>query len=289
MAVLDLEEQEQLEDLKLWWSRHGNAIASVVVAMCVAYLGYQGWRWYSAGHSEAASVLYGAVSEGVRTNNIAKSKEAVAQLVDRYAGTPYAPRAALLYAKALWDSGDKVAARAQLQWVLDHASDAELLQVTRYRLAEAWLDEGKSDEALKLLDAKTDDAFTGVYADLRGDALAAAGRNDDARKAYEIALAKLDARSPYRNFVEVKFQALGGGTVPPPAIGGSAAAAATAASGSAASTVAPAAPAKATPVPAKPATATPGAAAPAAATLTPTTPAPASAPPATRSKEAAKP
>ena len=55
MAVYDLEEQEQLDDLKAWWSRHGNKVAGVVIALCVAYLGYQGWRWYSAGHSEAAS------------------------------------------------------------------------------------------------------------------------------------------------------------------------------------------------------------------------------------------
>jgi predicted negative regulator of RcsB-dependent stress response len=218
MAVYDLQEQEQLDDLKLWWSRHGNKIAGVVIALCVAYLGYQGWRWYSAGHAEAASTLYGAVSEAARTNDPAKAKEAMAQLADRYAGTPYAPRAALLYAKTLWDSGDKAGARAQLQWVLDHSTDRELLQVTRYRLAETWLDEGKSDEALKLLDAKTDDAFTGIYADLRGDALAVAGRNDDARKAYEIALAKIDARSPYRNYIEVKFEALGGVRAAVPAL-----------------------------------------------------------------------
>jgi len=218
MAVYDLEEQEQLDDLKIWWSRHGNKIAAAVIAVCVAYLGYQGWRWYSTGHTEAASTLYGAVSEGARTSDLAKSKEAMAQLADRYAGTPYAPRAALLYAKELWDSGDKAGARTQLQWVLDHTTDNELLEVTRYRLAETWLDEGKSDEALKLLDAKTDDAFTGIYADLRGDALAATGRNDEARKAYEIALAKIDARSPYRNYIEVKLQSLGGvvaDTLPP--------------------------------------------------------------------------
>ena len=220
MAVYDLEEQEQLDDLKAWWSRHGNKVAGVVIALCVAYLGYQGWRWYSAGHSEAASTLYAAVSEGARTDNAAKSKEAMAQLADRYSGTPYAARAALLYAKTLWDSGDKAGARTQLQWVLDHSTDSELLQVTRFRLAETWLDEGKSDEALKLLDAKTDDAFVGIYADLRGDALSAAGRNDDARKAYEIALSKIDARSPYRNYIEVKFQSLGGGTVAAPAITG---------------------------------------------------------------------
>lgn len=222
MATYDPQEQEQLEDLKAWWTLHGNKIAAVIIAFAVAYLGYQGWRWYSAGHAEAASTLYGAVSEAARTDNPAKAKEAMAQLADRYAGTPYAPRAALLYAKALWDSGDKTGARTQLQWVLEHSTDNELLQVTRYRLAETWLDEGKADEALKLLDAKTDDAFIGIYADLRGDALASAGRVDDARKAYEVALAKLDARSPYRNFVEVKFQALGGGTVPPPPVPGAA-------------------------------------------------------------------
>jgi len=217
MAVYDLEEQEQIEEFKAWWARHGNRIAAVVIALCLAYVGWQGWRWYSAGHAEAAATLYGAIADAQRSGNTAKAKEAMAQLADRYTGTPYAARGALVYAKVLWDAGDKTAARAQLQWVLDHASDKDLLQVARFRLAETWLDEGKSDEALKLLDAKTDDAFVGIYADLRGDALAAAGRNDDARKAYEIALAKLDSRSPYRNYVEVKFQSMGGTVAPAPA------------------------------------------------------------------------
>ncbi|MEO6929385.1 MAG: tetratricopeptide repeat protein [Casimicrobiaceae bacterium] len=226
MAVYDLEEQDQLDDLKLWWTRHGSKIAAAVIAVCVVFVGYQGWRWYSAGHAEAASTLYQAVSDGARTQHAAKSKEAMKQLADRYSGTPYAARAAVLYAKQLWDDGDKAGARAELQWTLDHSTDSELLEVTRYRLAETWLDEGKSDEALKLLDAKTDDAFAGMYADLRGDAFTVAGRNDDARKAYETALAKLDARSPYRNYVEVKFQALGGVVGAPAAATGAGAAAA---------------------------------------------------------------
>jgi predicted negative regulator of RcsB-dependent stress response len=255
MAAYDPQELEQLEDLKAWWTRHGNKIASVIIVFAVAYLGYQGWRWYSTGHVEAASTLYAAVSEGARTNNPAKAKEAMAQLTDRYAGTPYAPRAALLYAKTLWDSGDKAGARAQLQWVLDHSTDNELLQVTRYRLAETWLDEGKSDEALKLLDAKTDDAFTGIYADLRGDALTVAGRKDDARKAYEIALAKIDPRSPYRNYIEVKFESLGGIRAPAPAVPGATGASTASAKADAAKTDAakPAAPAKGDAAPAAPA------------------------------------
>src|SRR5690242_17253650 len=66
-----------------------------------------------------------------------------------------------------------------------------------------------SDLALATLDAVHPPAFDGMFADLRGDALAAAGRVADARTAYETALAKLDAKSAYRNFVQVKHDALG--------------------------------------------------------------------------------
>jgi predicted negative regulator of RcsB-dependent stress response len=215
MATFDLQEQDQLEDLKAWWARYGNIVAGVVLAISVGFIGVQGWRWYQGNHQEAAATLYNAVSEGVRSNDAAKSKDAMAQLADRYTGTPYAARAALLYAKQLWDAGDKAGARTQLNFVIDHANSVELAEVARYRLAQAALDDGKTDEALRLLDAKTDDAFAGMYADLRGDALMAAGRTDDARTAYQTSLAKLDQRSPYRSYVEVKYQALGG-TAPPP-------------------------------------------------------------------------
>ena len=48
MAVYDLEEQEQLDDLKAWWQRWGNAVTAVAVVACVAAAGVQGWRWYTA-------------------------------------------------------------------------------------------------------------------------------------------------------------------------------------------------------------------------------------------------
>jgi predicted negative regulator of RcsB-dependent stress response len=72
------------------------------------------------------------------------------------------------------------------------------------------LDEKQYDDALKTLDVKTDDAFAGLFADLKGDILAAAGKSAEAKSAYETALAKIDPKSPYRAFVQVKFDALGG-------------------------------------------------------------------------------
>jgi predicted negative regulator of RcsB-dependent stress response len=209
MAVYDLEEQEKLDDLKAWWEQNSKYVSAAVVVVALIVIGVQGWRWYQRTQAEQASVLYQAVSQAANASDIAKAKEPASQIVDRFAGSAYAPRAALLYAKMLYDSGDKVGARAQLRWVVDHSSEDELKAIARFRLAQAMLDEKQYDDALKILDAKTDDAFTALFADLRGDILLAAGKNAEAKAAYGIALAKLDPKSPYRAFVQVKFDALG--------------------------------------------------------------------------------
>jgi len=210
MAVYDLEEQEKLDDLKAWWQQNSKYVSAAVVVVALVVIGVQGWRWYQRTQAEQASVLYQAVSQAVRANDLSKAKEPATQIVDRFARTAYAPRAALLYAKMLYDGGDKPGARAQLQWIIDHASEDELKAVAHFRLAQAMLDEKQYDDALKTLDIKTDDAFIGLFADLRGDILAAMGKNAEAKAAYEIALAKIDPKSPYRAFVQVKFDALGG-------------------------------------------------------------------------------
>ena len=208
MAVYDLEEQEQIDDLKAWWERYGGTVTVALVLGLLVVAAIQGWRWYAGHRAESASVLYSAVSEAVRTKETAKAKDAIAELTSRYASTGYAPRAELLYAKMLYDAGDRDGAKAQLQWVVDHASDDELKAVARYRLAQVQVDEKQYDAALATLDAKHPVAFDGLYADLRGDALVAAGRPADARAAYENALAKLDPKSAYRNFVQVKHDAI---------------------------------------------------------------------------------
>jgi len=103
-----------------------------------------------------------------------------------------------------------------LQWVIDHADEQELKEIARYRLAELMLNDKQYDEALKMLDAKQSAPFAGLYADLRGDVLAAAGRKADARAAYQEALTRFDAKSPYRNYVQVKLESVGGAAASPP-------------------------------------------------------------------------
>jgi predicted negative regulator of RcsB-dependent stress response len=214
MAVYDLEEQDQLEDLKAWWTQWGGIISGVVIALCAGVIVVQGWRWWSQQQAEKGSVLYNAVSAAARANDVAKAKDAMAQLADKYGGTAYAPRAALILAATLNDAGDQAGAKAQLASVIDRDSEDELKQIARLRLAAMLFDDKQYDDALRTLDAKHDDAFAAIYADTRGDILVAAGRSVEARAAYQSALTRLDPRSPYRNFVQVKLDTLGG-AIPP--------------------------------------------------------------------------
>jgi predicted negative regulator of RcsB-dependent stress response len=56
--ALDLEEQEQLAELKAWWRQHGTLLVSVLLAVAIGFAGWQGWQWYQRGQSTQAGTLY---------------------------------------------------------------------------------------------------------------------------------------------------------------------------------------------------------------------------------------
>ena len=74
------------------------------------------------------------------------------------------------------------------------------------------LDEKNYGEALKLVDAKPEDTMAGLYADLKGDILLAQGNNAGARDAYQLALDRSEAGSPYRATLQLKLDSLGEAT-----------------------------------------------------------------------------
>ena len=74
---------------------------------------------------------------------------------------------------------------------------------------------GKDAEgAIKLIDALPKDMYAGLAAEIRGDALHALGRDEEARAAYDTALIELDTGAPNRRIVEMKLSDLGGAPAP---------------------------------------------------------------------------
>src|SRR4029078_1226296 len=195
--------------LKSWWGQCGNYVTGSVTVVCVIIIAVQGWRWYTRGQSEKAAVLYGAVSTAATQNNADKAKDAGTQLLDKYPNSAYAARAALLLAKLAVDKKDNATAKTNLQWVIDRATEDELKQIARLRLAYVLLDDKAYDDALRTLDAKHDDKMDGLYSDAKGDILAASGKVAEARAGVQSALAKVDPKGAMRNYVQLKLDSLG--------------------------------------------------------------------------------
>lgn len=222
MAAYDLEEQEQLAELKAWWKRWGNLVTGVIVAVSLGVLAWQGWNWYQRDQAAQASGLYNMLQRVALERDTQKTKTLAGELVAKFGGTTYAQLGALLAAKVLHDTGDLASARAQLAWLAEHG-EQELRDLGRLRLAGVLLDEKSYDEALKTLSAGHAVAFETRFAEMRGDVYAAQDRKSEAAAAYRAALAGLDRAAaspagtfqsreltaPYRQMLEQKLDSLG--------------------------------------------------------------------------------
>ena len=209
--ALDLEEQEQVAELKAWWKTHGNFIVSVILAAALAFAGWQGWRWYSAHQAAQAAGVFDTLVKAAQGGDAKALRDSAGTLIESYPRTLYAAMGALVAARFHYDRNDLKAARAQLQWAVDNAHSDDFRDIARLRLAAVMMDEKAYDEALKLLEAKHGAAYESQYAALRGDILVAKNQPAEARAAYKLALDKASAeQGAFRETVRMRLEALGG-------------------------------------------------------------------------------
>jgi predicted negative regulator of RcsB-dependent stress response len=206
---LDLEEQEQLDQLKHFWKTYGNLISWVLIVVFGSIAAYNGWQWYQRTQSAKASALYEEVERAVRGGDVARAEQAFGDVKGKYGGTVFAQQAGLLMAQSAVEKGKPDAAKAALEWVADKASDEGLQAVARLRLAGLLVESKAYDEALKHLNAGVPDTFAALVADRRGDIYNLQGKKAEAKAEYSKAYQGLAEGAEYRRLLEVKLTALG--------------------------------------------------------------------------------
>ena len=221
---LDLEEQEQLAELKHFWKRYGNIISWLLIVVFGAVAAWNGYQYWQRTQSAKASVMYDEVERAAVAGDLPKLERAFGDMKERFAGTAYAEQAALLTAKIYYDKGKLDAAKGALAWVASKASDEGYRTIAKLRLSGILLEAKAYDEALQQLDGNLPKEFAALAADRRGDILLAQDKKAQAKAQYQLAYKELDERSEYRRLVEVKLNAMGVDPVAPPASAGAAAA-----------------------------------------------------------------
>jgi predicted negative regulator of RcsB-dependent stress response len=207
--ALDLEEQEQLDQIKHFWKKYGNLISWVLIVVLGGYAAWNGYQFWQRDQAAKAAVLFDEVERAVTAGDVVRVERSFADMKDKFGGTHYAHQAALLAAKALQAKDKAEAARAALKWVAEVAPDPAYRDIARLRLSALLLDAGSNDEALAQLTAPFTPAMAGLSADLRGDVLHAKGQKTEAVAAYQTAWQQMVDSPDYRRLVEAKLNAMG--------------------------------------------------------------------------------
>ena len=214
MAALDLEEQEQLAELKAWWNRYGNLLLTAITLVFLVIAGINLWNYYQRSQSSAAAMVFEGLQKLAVGGDAKKIGEASKALAEQYPRSAYASLGNLVAARESFEANDLPAARSQLQWVIDHARDSEYKHLATVRLAGVLLDQKEFDAALKVLAEPPPAEFEAIYADRKGDILFAQGKMEEARSAWQAALAKTGAASTLKAAIEFKLDLAGAPQTP---------------------------------------------------------------------------
>jgi predicted negative regulator of RcsB-dependent stress response len=206
---LDLEEQEQLDELKHFWKRWGDLITWALIVVLGGYASWMGWQSYAGKQAAQAAALYDTVERAALSQDATLLDRSVGDIKDKFANTTYAQQAALLAAR-VYQAQDRTAdAKTQLTWVIEKASDEGYQALARLRLAALLIHDKAYDEARQQLTAKTPDAFVPLMADRLGDLAMLQAQPAQAVEHYKKAWKGFEPNAEYRRLVAVKLAALG--------------------------------------------------------------------------------
>ncbi len=206
---LDLEEQEQLDQLKHFWSQYGNLITGLLVVVLLAVAAWNGYHYWQRTQAGQSAAMFDEMSKSVAAGDMAMAQRSFSDMKERYPSAAYTQQAALALARQASDKGQTETAKAALQWAVDKAGDEGYAAIARLRLANMYFDAKDYAQALAQLDGVTDEAFAALVADRKGDIFAIQDKRAEAKAAYLLAYQKLDERAQYRRVVQVKLNALG--------------------------------------------------------------------------------
>ena len=205
MSIELMDEHEQGERVRAWLRENG---ASIVTGIAVGIAAIGGWQWWQSRQANLAveaSTQYAALSAAIEEGDRDLAEQVSGVLRSDYRSTGYASLAAMAWADQQIEAGETQAAVETLLQARDKAPDPLLAELLSVRLARAQLAAGNAEQALAVLQSAT----RGSALNVKGDALLALGRRDEAITAYRGALDDLDQTLPTRRLIEIKLLDLG--------------------------------------------------------------------------------
>jgi len=216
---LDLEEQEQIDQLKAFWQKYRNLITGVLTVALFAYAAYSAYQWWRNSQATEASKLYETMVAAITKGDKDQTLRAANDLQKDYARTTYAAMSSLVAARIASDAGDSAKAIDYLRWAAKNSSDDGYLALAKLRLVSQLIEQGGDQnlaEADQILKERPIQGFEALWLERRGDWYLIQKKNAEAKVSYQDAWKKLDQSKEFpeeaRRLLKVKLDAVGGVT-----------------------------------------------------------------------------
>ena len=194
-------EEQQEEAIKRFLKENGVAIIAGAV---IGIGGLWGWQTYTdtqINGKEAASIQY---QKAVETAVSDDSTDALATFTAESENKGYTAISSLVLAKEYVDAANLEGAADVLENVVVSEAGTPLGSIAAIRLAAIQMEQEQYDAVLSTVERVTGEAFLSQSLSLKGDALSALTRIDEAKSAYIAALEK----SPENQQVQMKLDNL---------------------------------------------------------------------------------
>jgi predicted negative regulator of RcsB-dependent stress response len=146
-------DEEQIAAIKDWWNKNSTSLLSTILVVAV---GWFGWTYYQNDKrvkAESASTIFNVMEASLAQNKFGDIAREGMKLIKEQPDSPYSAGASLLLAKYHLQQNKTEQAMKDLQWVIDHSTDASLVLVAKFRMVNVLVDLKKNEQANEILDA----------------------------------------------------------------------------------------------------------------------------------------
>ncbi|WP_395340868.1 YfgM family protein [Ningiella sp. W23] len=179
-------EEQQIEAIKRFWKENGTII---IVGVVIGLGSLFGWRYYNDSVISSKETASSAYQSNLESFIESEDASALSSFASEFEDTGYAPLASLIVAQKAVQDEDYASAKTHLSKAA--AGNDEIADVAKLRLAKVQLQLSEYEAGLSTLDSVLSDAFADQVNELKGDLLYAQGKFDEAKSAYNLALAEL--------------------------------------------------------------------------------------------------
>jgi len=206
---LDLEEQEQFDELKHFWSRWGDYLVWALIVALGSYAAWNGWHYWERRQATQSAVLFETVEHAADAADLALMERSFGDLKEKFGSTTYANQAAFEVAKTFYEKGQSQKAEETLNWIIKNPIEPGYEALAKLRLSAVLSERGAFGEARKALGESTVPEFNALFEDRLGDIDMLQKDPENAKLHFTKAWTALDARAPYKKFLEAKLNSLG--------------------------------------------------------------------------------